>query len=145
MEVFRTEPLLVPKVWGGRNLATLFGKTLPDASPYGESWEVADLPEGQSTVATGALAGAPLSEAVRAWGRALTGAGGTQFPLLVKLLDAAADLSVQVHPGPNDAVVRRGEAASKDECWVILAADAGGGIVHGLRRSVRSIQHRRNH
>lgn len=134
LEVFKTDPLLMPKVWGGRKLAVVFGKTLPDDQPYGESWEVADLDEGQSAIATGSLAGEPLRVAVELFGRDLIGTATAddRFPLLVKLLDAAADLSVQVHPGADDVVSRPG-AKSKDECWVVLDADVDAAIIHGLR------------
>ena len=67
---FRVRPHLAPKVWGGRKLATCFGKDLPGGAEdlYGESWEVADLPEGQSAVETGPCAGQPLPAAGGALG-----------------------------------------------------------------------------
>ncbi len=131
-------PFLVSKVWGGRALADQWKKHLPDDAPYGESWEVADLPEGQSTIANGDLEGRPLSHAVAEWGADLIGnramAGDGAFPLLVKILDANADLSVQVHPGPGD-LQRLPGARSKDEAWVILDSDDGS-ILHGFRDGV---------
>ena len=54
-----------PKIWGGRKLATLFGMDLPPGQRIGEAWMVADLPEGASGVANGALAGRTLSEAAQ--------------------------------------------------------------------------------
>ena len=136
LEVFKTNPLLVPKVWGGRKLSKIFGKELPDDKPYGESWEVADLEEGQSTIATGALAGEPLRRAVEEFGEDLIGtaAPDARFPLLVKLLDAADDLSVQVHPGPDQQRPHDG-VHSKDECWLILDADPDASIIHGLHQA----------
>lgn len=134
VEVFKSRPLLVEKVWGGRKLDRVFDKALPTDAPYGESWEVADIDEGQSNVASGELEGATLREAVGRWGTALIGTAAPdgRFPLLVKLLDAADDLSVQVHPGPAQADPVRG-IYSKDECWLILDADPGAAIVHGFR------------
>jgi mannose-6-phosphate isomerase len=125
-------PYLRQKVWGGRKLDTVFNKPLPDGAPYGEAWEVSDLSEGQSTVLNGALAGQPLSAVVELWGEAMTGAGGHAFPLLVKVLDAQADLSVQVHPGQDDIDEHGLDGQSKDECWLILDADADGCILHGF-------------
>lgn len=124
--ILKMSPCLQPKVWGGRKLADVFHKSLPDAQPYGESWEVSDLPEGQSLVENGPLAGATLGAVVQRWGSAMTGANAdaARFPLLVKILDARDDLSVQVHPSEAD-IVRLGlDADSKDECWIILGSDA---------------------
>lgn len=124
--ILKMSPCLQPKVWGGRKLADIFHKSLPDAQPYGESWEVSDLPEGQSVVANGPLAGETLGAVVQRWGAAMTGANATtlRFPLLVKILDARDDLSVQVHPSEAD-IARLGlDADSKDECWIILGSDA---------------------
>lgn len=132
--IFKTRPHLVAKVWGGRRLAEIFGKDLPRDNPYGESWEVADLDEGQSAVATGPLAGSTLGAVARDWRRALVGhlaPREDRFPLLVKLLDAQRDLSVQVHPGREEAKEIKG-ASSKDEAWLILHADEGAKIIHGL-------------
>lgn len=130
--VFRTEPHLVEKVWGGRALETNWGKELPGEGPFGESWEVADLPEGQSRIANGALRGKTLREAALTWGSDLVGTKTTDgtFPLLVKILDARADLSVQVHPGPDDVADLAG-ARSKDEAWLILESN-NGEILHGF-------------
>lgn len=126
-------PMWVPKVWGGRGLSTHLGKGLPDdGQNYGESWEVADLPEGQSTILNGLWAGAPLGDVVGAWGKALYGDKHHhgRFPLLVKFLDARDDLSVQVHPGPQHVDAARG-IHSKDESWLIVHSDEGS-IYHGF-------------
>jgi mannose-6-phosphate isomerase len=136
LDVFKTRPHLVEKVWGGRKLGELLGKDLPEAGTWGEAWEVADLPEGQSMAILGEDE-VPLGDLVEEYGEALVGtsAPGGRFPLLVKLLDAAADLSVQVHPGPEDLASRPG-AHSKDECWLILDADPDGSILHGFQQEV---------
>jgi mannose-6-phosphate isomerase len=137
LDVFKTRPHLVEKVWGGRKLHDVFGKPLPDDGTWGEAWEVADLPEGQSVAVTRDGEEFGLGELVDRYGADLVGtsAPGGRFPLLVKLLDAAADLSVQVHPGLDDLATRPG-AHSKDECWLILDADPDGSILHGFERDV---------
>lgn len=132
--ILKTRPYLRQKVWGGRKLVNLFGKSLPDDAPYGEAWEVSDLPEGESYIANGSMEGRPLSHAVARWGEALAGENG-DFPLLVKLLDAQADLSVQVHPSQEDVDEHFPDAASKDECWLILDVDDGGCILHGFEEA----------
>lgn len=132
--IFRSEPLLVPKVWGGTRLSTLCGKGKQSEVPIGESWEVADLEEGQSRVATGPLKGMTLRDLGERWKSGLVGteAESTRFPLLVKLLDAHRDLSVQVHPGKQDLPTLPG-AASKEESWIIVESREGR-IIHGLRQ-----------
>src|SRR5690606_19836334 len=109
----------------------------PADRPVGESWEVADLDEGTSTVASGPLEGRTLRELTREHGQALVGtrASGDAFPLLVKVIDAADDLSVQVHPGPDD-VGRIPGARSKDESWLILERDEGARLLHGVKDGV---------
>ncbi len=129
------EPHLQHRVWGGRRLAA-FGKALPaDGSVIGEAWEVADIPEGTSGVLNGRLAGRTLHDAVRAWGPALTGVAGgkRRFPLLIKLLDAQEDLSVQVHPDEADCAAFFPQYHGKDETWIVMAAEPDGAIIHGVQ------------
>lgn len=135
---FRTDPYVRVKVWGGRRLPDTFGKEAPADEPIGETWEVADLEEGESRAATGPSRGAPLSELVDQWGRDLVGAADPSegFPLLVKIIDAADDLSVQVHPSQEDVERDFPDADSKDECWLVLDAEPEGSILHGVREDV---------
>lgn len=130
-------PLLAEKIWGGRKLARYASKGAPSNRPVGESWEVADLQEGTSEVASGPFEGRSLRTLTREHGRALVGsrAKSDAFPLLVKLIDAAEDLSVQVHPGPND-LERLPGARSKDESWLILDVDPGARLLHGVKEGV---------
>jgi len=136
------EPILKAKVWGGRRLAAL-GKDLPDDTPIGESWELADLPDsipgGRSIVVNGPLAGRTLHECIGDLGDDLMGPvtvsdeGG--FPLLIKLLDARENLSVQVHPDA-DYAARHPGAHVKSEAWIVLAADPGALIYKGVQPEV---------
>ncbi|HRR29930.1 MAG TPA: class I mannose-6-phosphate isomerase [Candidatus Sumerlaeia bacterium] len=125
------------KPWGGRKMETVFGKPLPQGQLIGESWEVADLKEGASLIANGALAGKTLTDAVRLWGAALIGTAwdsAERFPLLVKILDAQEDLSVQVHPDSESCRRHFPDCHSKDETWLILQNDPEAGILWGFRR-----------
>lgn len=146
------EPILKPKVWGGRRLESL-GKRLPaqadGLSTFGESWELADLGstaasgggggEARSVIANGALAGKTLHDAVGQWGGSLvdpavlTPSGG--FPLLVKFLDAREHLSVQNHPSPAYVAMHAGEPGVnlKTESWVVLEAEPGSELYLGLK------------
>jgi mannose-6-phosphate isomerase len=149
---FVTEPLLYPKVWGGRRLAKLGKHLPPESAPnalIGESWEVADLDATSasgagggaacSRVASGAARGGTLRECTRAWGTDLLGpvppGPHGAFPLLVKYLDAREHLSVQVHPSPAYAKAHPG-AHLKTESWLVVAAEPGSLIYKGLADGV---------
>src|SRR5688572_28362980 len=93
------KPIFKERVWGGRNIEKLFGKSLPPDLPIGESWEISDRPGDVSVVANGPLAGKTLHDLVTEHGKELLGyEGAERFPLLVKILDAQEKLSLQVHP-----------------------------------------------
>lgn len=128
------EPIFKERIWGGRRLKELFGKDLPADKPIGESWELADLPEGKSTIANGPLAGKTLAGVVADYGHFLTGNPDYQppFPLLIKLLDAKDTLSVQVHPD-KEACERMGKGDPKTECWYIIDCPQDGYIYKGLK------------
>jgi mannose-6-phosphate isomerase len=151
------EPIYKPKVWGGRALESL-GRELPgDAGTLiGESWEVADLattsPSGgggaaeRSVIRNGALSGQSLQDVMERYGEAMLGRlrpdaqGG--FPILIKLLDAGENLSVQVHPSAAYCEVNC-DAHLKSEAWYILAAKPGAAIYKGVRAGVTPEQLRR--
>ena len=127
----KLQPALHRKVWGGRKLADVMRKPLPSADPYGEAWEMHD----SVTVANGPLRGGNLGDLAKRFGQALIGAGndpGHGVPLLVKLIDAGAWLSVQVHPDDRQALELEGEPRGKTEAWLILAAEPGARLVRGL-------------
>lgn len=144
-------PVLLEKVWGGRRLGQL-GKSMASASAcYGESWELADLGETsaggagggavRSIIDNGPLAGRTLHEAIVLWGNDLLGCADAAeraerggFPLLVKFLDAAQNLSVQVHPSP--AYLRshpNAKAHLKTESWYIVDAEPGASLYIGVK------------
>jgi mannose-6-phosphate isomerase len=129
------EPIFKPRIWGGRRLESLLGKSLPSDALIGESWEVADLEHDQSTVSRGPAAGQTLGELVREWGPDLLGAAPLfegRFPLLIKYLDACQHLSVQVHPDAAMAARLGGNVRVKNEAWYVLHAEPDGCIYRGL-------------
>ena len=131
------DPLFKPKIWGGRRLETILGKQLPPGEPIGESWEVADIAEGASTIANGRLAGMSLREAMAEHGHALApGAGDGRFPLLVKFIDAEDDISVQLHPDAEACRRHFPHEHSKHECWIVVDAAPGACILHGVRPEI---------
>src|SRR3954467_9182744 len=96
-------PLFKERIWGGRRLESLYGKTLPPGERIGESWELVDRAEEQSIVANGPLRGSSLHELWLHNRAAVFGDvdDAERFPLLIKLLDAEEKLSLQVHPPPR--------------------------------------------
>ncbi|MDD4081719.1 MAG: class I mannose-6-phosphate isomerase, partial [Eubacteriales bacterium] len=114
--------------WGGARLRELYGKKTPD-DRTGESLEVSAL-EGLNSTDD---AGTPLASLIERYGSDLLGTEiRGEFPLLLKLLDAREQLSVQVHPG--DVYARKHEGKSgKSEAWVILDARPGARLVYGVR------------
>lgn len=125
-------PALKDYLWGGRNLETLLGRTLPAEGVVAESWEIAAHEDGVSLVENGAYAGWPLTQVHAELGLDLIGRNNLwaqergKFPLLVKLLDAAAPLSVQVHPGDAYALAHEGDELGKTEMWVVLSQTGPG-------------------
>ncbi len=118
----KLRPIATARPWGGRALAERFGKPMPPGGePLGESWEASDLPGKVSVVAEGPHAGEPVTVAL-----------GRPLPLLIKLIDARAWLSLQVHPDERRAQEIGGGARPKTEAWHILDAAPGAQILHGV-------------
>jgi mannose-6-phosphate isomerase len=143
----RSVPVFKKRIWGGRKLQEVFGKELPPGEKIGESWEVADLPEGSSTIGNGPLQGRTLGEVVRKYPEEIMGKDFPEpFPLLIKFLDAEEVLSVQVHPDA-ETCRRMGRGQPKTECWYIIQARPGAMIYKGLKKGVtkelfaRAVQH----
>ena len=128
-------PVYKDYLWGGDRISRKYGRKLP-AGTYAESWEISDRPEGMSVVTSGSLAGQTLGALVKEFGDRLVGKGasGDRFPLLVKIIDAHARLSVQVHPSDENASSVGGEP--KTEMWYVLGARAGAKVFVGFRSGV---------
>ena len=127
------------RVWGGRRLESVLGKTLPSGSPVGESWEIVDREDAQSVVHDGDLRGATLhrlwtQHRAEVFGAAYETHPAARFPILIKLLDARERLSVQVHPPLEVAAALQGEP--KTEIWYFLDCLPGASIYAGLKRGV---------
>ena len=133
----KTKPIFKQRIWGGRKLATAFGKDLPADEKIGESWELADLPQDKSTIANGEFAGHTLASLIERNREAITGVQDfpKPFPLLIKLLDAQDVLSVQVHPDP-ETCRRMGTGDPKTECWYVIDAEPGAVIYKGFKSPV---------
>ncbi|MDP6778610.1 MAG: class I mannose-6-phosphate isomerase [Candidatus Latescibacteria bacterium] len=139
-DILPMRPFLRELVWGGQRLETRYGKPLPPGKPIGESWEVSAYPGMSSVVTSGPQARRPLGDLVRDHGEDLLGArlhdrSGGDFPLLIKLLDAQDDLSVQVHPDDRYVLEQRLGDCGKSEAWYILHSE-GGRVCTGLEDGV---------
>jgi len=134
------QPILKPRLWGGSALAEIYRKTDDVRTKFGESWEISDLDDNVSVVANGFLAENDLRELIEIYmgelvGDAVFEKNGLGFPLLIKLIDAQEDLSVQVHPDDNLAQERY-EQNGKTEIWYVVHADENAGIYVGFNKPI---------
>lgn len=128
-------PVYKDYLWGGSRIAERFART-GTPTPCAESWEVSAHPDGPSVVEGGPHDGRTLAALCEAFGPKLLGSyvEGTRFPLLVKIIDAARRLSLQVHPNDEGAARHGGEA--KTEMWYFLDAAPGAFVCAGLKSGV---------
>ncbi|MTI21174.1 mannose-6-phosphate isomerase [Fulvivirga sp. RKSG066] len=128
------------KIWGGDKIKTVLNKDFAPLSNCGETWELSAVDNEVSKVANGALAGKGLDELITTYKEELIGKSvyekhGTQFPLLVKFIDANADLSIQVHPDDHYARQFYGpQASGKSEMWYVMQADEGASLISGFSK-----------
>ena len=130
-------PAFKDYLWGGVRLKTEFNKSC-DLDRVAESWELSAHKDGQSVVADGEYKGLSLSAYLDALGKDALGADSQKydyFPLLIKLIDAKGDLSVQVHPSDAYALEQEGEYG-KTEMWYVLDCDEGAALYYGFTRDV---------
>ena len=138
------EPEFRDYIWGGRRLETLYGRRLP-LGIVAESWEISGHPSAPTRVANGRWRGTALPDLVAALGLDLVGRRSAamlrrgRFPLLIKLLDANRDLSVQVHPDDAYAAAHEGGELGKTEMWYVLHAEPGAELILGLARGVTRV------
>lgn len=135
------DPVFRDYIWGGRNLETRLGRTLPPGI-IAESWEISGHPSSPTAVNNGPLTGQILPDVLAQLGLDLVGQRSRQmldrgkFPLLIKLLDANKPLSVQVHPNDAYANVHENGELGKTEMWYILHAEPGAHLIYGLKPGV---------
>ena len=124
------EPVFHEKIWGGRRLATEFGYDIPDG-PIGECWAISAHPHGDCVVVGGEYDGMHLSEVWDGHREAFGSMEGDRFPLLIKILDAEGDLSVQIHPDDAYAAEHENGSLGKRECWYVLDCEPDATIIVG--------------
>ncbi|MBO6229830.1 MAG: class I mannose-6-phosphate isomerase [Ruminiclostridium sp.] len=124
-------------IWGGTRLRDEYGKK-SDADKVAESWELSCHKDGKSVIANGAYAGRTLEEYIEKEGKSVLGKNCERFeyfPILIKLIDAKDNLSVQVHPD-NDYALRVEGEYGKTEMWYVIDADEGAELLYGFRHEI---------
>jgi mannose-6-phosphate isomerase len=140
LDIMLLKPYFRETIWGGHTLAKHYNKPLPLEQNIGESWEVSAYKDMESVVANGPYQGQTLLKLVQTLkadllGQAVVERYGTEFPLLIKLLDAREDLSIQVHPDDTYARTENLGTYGKMEAWYVLQSD-NGRVAYGLQDSI---------
>lgn len=131
-------------VWGGNKLKPMKGMQSDD-KPVGESWEISAVPGKESVVCNGPFAGRKLTEIVEEYGSLLLGnksveTYGAKFPLLIKFIDAAQDLSIQVHPD-DELAKQRHDSMGKTEMWYVVDAAEGAKLYSGFKSQISKYEY----
>ncbi len=129
-EIIFLEPVFKSMIWGGDKLATDFGYTIP-SDHTGECWAISAHKNGDCTIKGGTYDGAALSWLWENHRELFGNDEGALFPLLVKIIDAKMDLSIQVHPNDDYAGSKENGSLGKTECWYILNCEEDSRIVIG--------------
>ena len=138
-------PLYKNVSWGGNKLKD-YGFDYAPLPNCGELWALSSVEGRESVIANGFLAENTLNEAIEVYMGDLVGDKiferyGTDFPLLFKIIDAAKDLSIQVHPD-DELAQKRGMSCGKTEMWYVMEADPGARLISGFRHDTDSDEYR---
>ena len=133
-------PILKSMIWGGDKLLQYKGIDTEQKN-IGESWELSGVPENESVVSNGELAGRTITELIKEYGPELLGRHvyetcGEKFPLLIKFIDARDDLSIQIHPDDAMAQAVHGQPFGKTEMWYVVSADKDAHLMSGLSAEI---------
>ena len=132
-------PILKERLWGGTKLKQVLGKPI-SSDITGESWELSGVSGDVSVVANGELSGTSLQDLIHDYpgdvlGKSVIARFGTEFPILIKFIDAKQDLSVQVHPN-DELAKKRHNSMGKTEMWYVMDADPDAELIVGFNRQV---------
>lgn len=142
--MWKFRPILKETIWGGEKIVP-FKHIESDLHKVGESWEVSGIKGSESAVAEGPDKGLTLTELIKKYKGDLVGERtykqcGDRFPLLIKIIDACQDLSVQVHP--DDALAQElGMENGKTEMWYVIDAKPGAKLACGFNRKVEAAEY----
>ena len=129
-QILFMEPVFTHNIWGGTKLREEYGYSI-EGDDIGECWGIAAHPNGTCTIADGAYKGKKLSDLWEEHRELFGNTQGKVFPLLIKIIDAKADLSIQVHPDDTYAAEHEKGSLGKMECWYILDCEPDSKLVIG--------------
>lgn len=132
--ILRVKPIFREKIWGGNRLNTVFGYDIPSGST-GECLAISGCPGGDCAVVGGPFDGCTLAGLWERNRQLFGNLPGKLFPLLIKIIDARENLSIQVHPDDAYAAAHENGASGKAECWYVLDCDEGATILIGHNAS----------
>ncbi len=144
MKAIKLNPAFKDYLWGGTKLRDEYGKKC-DLDKVAESWELSCHKDGCSVVADGEYAGLTLPQYIEKAGKAVLGTDCEKFeyfPILIKLIDAKQNLSVQVHPD-NDYAMRVEGEYGKTEMWYVVDCEPGAGLLYGFKHEISKEEFRR--
>lgn len=137
MYPLKLKPAFKDYLWGGTKLRDVYGKDC-DFDKVAESWELSCHKDGNSVIDNGEAKGMTLADYIEKEGKQILGRNCERFenfPVLIKLIDAKDNLSVQVHPDNEYAMRVEGEYG-KTEMWYIVDCDEGAELIYGFKRNV---------
>ena len=135
-KILHLEPVLHEKIWGGTELRDQFGYAIP-SDHTGECWAISGHPNGDCRVTNPEFGGQTLGQLFRTRRELFGNIPGEVFPLLVKIIDARQDLSIQVHPDDAYAKVHENGSLGKTECWYVLDSKPGTTVIIGHNAGTR--------
>ncbi len=133
-KVILLKPYFSHTIWGGTKLRDEFGYDEP-GDDIGECWGISAHPAGEAVAENGEYAGLKLSELWNGHKELFGNASGDRFPLLIKIIDAKKDLSIQVHPDDAYAAEHENGSLGKNECWYVLDCPEDGELIAGHNAS----------
>jgi mannose-6-phosphate isomerase len=142
-------PILKEMIWGGKKIPQKLNVNVDEDVKIGENFAVSGLKNDQSVVSNGPLAGKNMTELIEAYKEELLGAKvyqqfGTNFPLLIKYIDANDDLSIQVHPNDEQAKIKH-NSFGKTEMWYVVDTEANADLVSGFSKKTTAEEFEQYH
>lgn len=137
MSILKLTPACKDYIWGGTKLRDNFNKHY-DGERLAETWELSCHKDGPSVILNGVYAGKTLVQYIKENGKQVLGTaceGFEDFPVLIKLIDAKNNLSVQVHPS-DDYALEHEHQYGKTEMWYVVDCAEGAELYHGFKHEI---------